>query len=146
MSTRSYIAMKTGDNAYKTVYCPWDGYLSYNGVLLYEIYNTKEMVEKLLDLGCISSLKEKLYPEEGSKHCFETPDKDVTVFYGRDRGEKDQEAVILTKEQLTDPHSWIEYIYVFDNGKWQYSELENDGFGDFKPLAPAIAKIQQGGN
>ena len=29
MSTRSYIAMKTGENTYRAVYCHYDGYLEY---------------------------------------------------------------------------------------------------------------------
>ena len=113
MSTRSYIAMKTGENTYRAVYCHYDGYLEYNGRMLLEHYNTQERVEKLLDLGCISSLHEKLEPETGSHHCFDTPDEDVTVFYGRDRGEKGQEAFTCTEKQLKDPHSWINFIYVF---------------------------------
>ena len=141
MSTRSYIAMKTGEDAYKVVYCHYDGYLSYNGRMLLEHYNTQERVEKLLSLGSISSLREKLEPEEGSSHCFEMPDEDVTVFYGKDRGEKGQEAVICTKAELTDPSSWIAYIYVFNNGTWYYSEIESD----FRPLAPAIKKIDEQG-
>lgn len=138
MATRSYIAMKIGDNAYKTVYCHYDGYLEYNGKMLLEYYNTQERVEKLLSLGCISSLNKELEPKAGSHHCFDNPDDDVTVFYGRDRGETDQEAFICTKEELTDPNNWIEYIYVFDNGEWYYSKLEHGGFSEFKPLASAI--------
>lgn len=143
MATRSYIAMKIGDDTYKTVYCHYDGYLEYNGRMLFEHYNTQEQVENLLSYGCISSLREKIEPNEGSNHCFDTPDEDVTIFYGRDRGEKDQDAFICTKEELTDPHSWIAYIYVFDNGEWYYSELEHDGFSEFKPLAPAIKEISE---
>ena len=97
MSTRSYITMKTGDDTYRGVYCHYDGYLEYNGRLLLEHYNTQERVEKLLSLGCISSLKEKLEPEAGSRHCFDTPDKDVTVFYGKDRGEKDRKLLPAPK-------------------------------------------------
>ncbi len=143
MSTRSYIAMKTGENTYRAVYCHYDGYLEYNGRMLLEHYNTQGRVEKLLDLGCISSLREKLEPDAGNHHCFDTPDEDVTVFYGRDRGEKGQEAVVCTKEQLTDPHSWIEYVYVFDNGTWYFSQIERNGFSKFQPLAPAIQKIDE---
>ncbi len=112
MSTRSYIAMKTGENTYKAVYCHYDGYLAYNGAMLLEYYNTKERVEELISLGNISSLREKITPEKGSTHSFDKPDKDVTVFYGRDRGEKGQEAFTCTEEELKDPTSWIEYIYV----------------------------------
>ena len=143
MSTRSYIAMKTGENTYRAVYCHYDGYLEYNGRMLLEHYNTQERVEKLLNLGCISSLKEKLEPEAGSHHCFDTPDEDVTVFYGRDRGEKGQEAFVCTEKQLKDPHSWINFIYVFDNGTWYYSEIERNDFSEFRPLAPAIQKINE---
>ena len=105
----------------------------------------RSAVEKLLSLGCISSLKEKLEPEAGSRHCFDTPDKDVTVFYGKDRGEKGQEAFTCTEEQLKDPSNWINFIYVFDNDTWYYSEIERDGFSDFRPLAPAIKKIDEQG-
>ena len=54
MATRSYIAMKIGEDAYRGVYCHYDGYLDYNGVMLYEHYNTKERVEELISLGNIS--------------------------------------------------------------------------------------------
>lgn len=59
MSTRSYIAMKTSEATYKGVYCHYDGYLDYNGVMLLEHYNSKERVEELLSYGNISSLREK---------------------------------------------------------------------------------------
>lgn len=36
MATRSYIAMKVGENAYKGVYCHYDGYLDYNGLMIRE--------------------------------------------------------------------------------------------------------------
>lgn len=143
MSTRSYIAMKTGENTYKAVYCHYDGYLAYNGAMLLEYYNTKERVEELISLGNISSLREKITPEKGSTHSFDKPDKDVTVFYGKDRGEKGQEAFTCTEEELKDPTSWIEYIYVFDNGKWNYSVITRNGFTEFMPLEPAIQKIKE---
>ena len=143
MATRSYIAMKTDENTYKAVYCHYDGYLEYNDRILLQYYNTQERIEKLLSLGCISSLHENLEPSADSHHCFDTPEKGVTVFYGRDRGEKGQEAFTCTKEELTDPHSWINYIYVFDNGNWYYSEIEHYGFSEFRPLAPAIQKINE---
>ena len=143
MATRSYIAMKIGEDTYKGVYCHYDGYLDYNGLMLYEHYNTKERVEELISLGNISSLHEKIAPEEGSHHSFDNPDPGVTVFYGRDRGEEGQEAFTCTEEELKDTDSWIEYIYVFDNGKWYYSVITRVGFTDFMPLEPAIIKIRE---
>ena len=146
MSTRSYIAMKTGENTYKAVYCHYNGYLSYNGVMLLENYNTADRVEQLLSLGNISSLREKIEPAPESKHCFETPDDDVTIFYGRDRGEKGQEAFTCTEKELKDPTSWIEYIYVFDGGKWYYSVITRNGFSECIPLEQAIQKIRERSN
>lgn len=143
MSTRSYIAMKTSEDTYKGVYCHYDGYLDYNGVMLLEHYNSKERVEELLSYGNISSLREKITPEKGSTHSFDNPDKDVTIFYGRDRGEEGQEAFNCTEEELKDPTSWIEYIYVFDNGKWYYSVITRIVFTAFMPLEPAIKKIKE---
>ena len=124
--------MKTGENTYKAVYCHYDGYLAYNGAMLLEYYNTKERVEELISLGNISSLREKITPEKGSTHSFDKPDKDVTVFYGRDRGEKGQEAFTCTEEELKDP-----------NGKWNYSVITRNGFTEFMPLEPAIQKIKE---
>ena len=143
MATRSYIAMKIGEDTYNGVYCHYDGYLDYNGLMLYEHYNTKECVEELISLGNISSLHEKIAPEEGSHHSFDKPDPGVTVFYGRDRGEEGQEAFTCTEEELKDTDSWIEYIYVFDNGKWYYSVITRIGFTEFIPLEPAIIKIKE---
>ena len=143
MSTRSYIAIKTSEDTYKGVYCHYDGYLDYNGVMLLEHYNSKERVEELLSYGNISSLREKITPEKGSTHSFDKPDKDVTIFYGRDRGEEGQEAFTCTEEELKDSTSWIEYIYVFDNGKWYYSVITRIGFTAFMPLEPAIKKIKE---
>ena len=40
MSTRSFIAKQIGKDAYLTVYCHSDGYLTYNGALLLGCYNT----------------------------------------------------------------------------------------------------------
>ena len=125
MATRSYIAMKIGENAYKGVYCHYDGYLDYNGLMLYEHYNTtaqRSICRRPTSTCAIPSF---------------------TVFYGRDRGEEGQEAFTCTEEELKDTDSWIEYIYVFDNGKWYYSVITRIGFTDFMPLEPAIIKIRE---
>lgn len=55
MSTNSHIGIKQG-NKVKYIYCHWDGYLSHNGMLLNLFYRSPEKVEKLINLGDISSL------------------------------------------------------------------------------------------
>ena len=47
LSTRSFIAKQTGADEYLTVYCHSDGYLTYNGALLLDCYNTPEQVDEL---------------------------------------------------------------------------------------------------
>ena len=56
MSTRSLIALKQKDGSIKSIYCHWDGYLEYNGMILLNYYNDYDKVNKLIDLGNISQL------------------------------------------------------------------------------------------
>lgn len=125
MSTRSYICMEIGKNQYKTIYCHFDGYLEYNGKMLTEYYHDRECVEKLLELGDLSILREKIDPDPNRPHSFDHHEqqKDVCVFYGRDRGDEGAAARIMTMEELDDPENWTEYVYIFNrDGEWKYFE------------------------
>lgn len=123
MSTRSFIAKQTGEDEYLTVYCHSDGYLTYNGALLLDCYNTPERVDELLKLGDLSYLAESLYPNPDYPHSFDYGERQsgVTVAYGRDRGDKDVAAVRMTMAQLDDPNNWTEYVYIFtQENEWKY--------------------------
>lgn len=135
MSTRSLIAMQIGADKYRTIYCHSDGYLSHNGALLIDHYDTPEKVKELLDIGSISYLAPKLNPDPSKPHGFEftTRQEGVVVAYGRDRGEKDVEAKEYTLKELDDPDSWAEYIYVFNQeNQWTYfkNSCSGEGFRD----------------
>lgn len=123
MSTRSFIAKQIGEDEYLTIYCHSDGYLSYNGAMLIDHYNSEEKVDELLKLGDLSCLCKKLNPDPSKPHSFDFDERqdDVTIAYGRDRGDKNVEAQTLTMEQLDAPDNWTEYVYIFnkDNG-WKY--------------------------
>ena len=41
MSTRSFICVEQDDGSYKGVYCHSDGYLTYNGAMLLDHYNSQ---------------------------------------------------------------------------------------------------------
>lgn len=71
MSTRSLIAKKIGEDKYLTIYCHSDGYLTYNGALLLDHYNLTDQVDKLLALGDISYLAERLEPDPSLPHSFD---------------------------------------------------------------------------
>lgn len=102
MATRSTIALEFADGTVQQVYCHWDGYLDHNGRILAEHYADPFKLRELIDLGDISSLGSKI----GDKHSFDNPHKygtpeyqaeqearrDITTFYGRDRGEEGCEA------------------------------------------------------
>lgn len=139
MGTRSTIAIQNVDGTVTGIYCHWDGYLSNNGRILEENYTTEEAVRELIALGDLSSLGETV----GTKHDFDrAPDGECNA-YGRDRGEKNVDAVTC--------HDWIdflnghgqEYDYLFVPGTgwrvryyagWSSAEL---------PLVEALAREEQ---
>lgn len=123
MSTRSYICMETEPGKYVGSYCHCDGYLTYNGAMLLDHYSNREKVERLISLGDMSTLNENIDPNPLREHSFDDPQNGVTVFYGRDRGEKGTEAREVTLDDVNAPDSWIEYCYVYGlDGKWRYME------------------------
>lgn len=64
MSTNSLIFQEQQDGTLKGIYCHYDGYLQYNGVILSESYSDPKKVAKLLELGNLSSLGEELEASE----------------------------------------------------------------------------------
>ena len=146
MGTRSLIAVVHGNN-YKTVYCHWDGYLSHNGRILQEHYDSPK-ANNLIALGNISSLTLNI----GEKHPFSQFDTDMpakefedkygnmTTFYGRDREEEGQEFVTHTSKESLIEHfnkSWAEFAYIMQDGVW-YVMFQGDS--NFYLLSEELAK------
>lgn len=132
MSTQSLIAKQNYDGTYRAIYCHMDGYLTYNGAMLLDHYNTPEMVNKLLDLGDLSFLAPKLDPDPAKPHSFDYDKRQegVTVAYGRDRGEKHTESINdMSLEKLLENAQRIDYIYIFTkDNTWMYlSSRDQDG-------------------
>lgn len=127
MSTRSFICKEQPDGSYYGIYCHSDGYLTYNGAMLLDHYSDKQRLDELLDLGDLSLLCKKIAPDPSLPHSFDYNERqeNVTVAYGRDRGEKNIEAREITLEQAKD--SWCEYMYIFGrDGKWRYYDLSEN--------------------
>lgn len=91
MATRSRIAIEDENGSVRSIYSHWDGYPSHNGRILSEHYTDREKVKRLIDLGNLSVLAPEIDIPEGVDHTFESQTKGVTVFYGRDRGEVNQD-------------------------------------------------------
>lgn len=127
MSTRSMIG-KVYDGKVKAIYCHWDGYPSYTGNILETYYNNDEIIDELIGLGSLSYIAPRIKPNEGEEHSFECPAKDVTVAYHRDRGEDIQfyeyDSIDKFLYEIYDSASWIEYLYLWDNGAWEVYERE----------------------
>jgi hypothetical protein len=144
MATRSSIAVRYGDKI-KAVYAHWDGYLEHNGRILISCYNDSVIASKLISMGDVSSLGATI----GDKHDFDLREDYVEVngmemyrqctFFNRDRDELTTWKTFDTVDAWIDHYegSWCEYFYLFENGEWTYSTL-NDS--TFKTVAEGLAK------
>lgn len=116
MATRSTIALEYANGQVDRIYCHWDGYLDNNGKLLSTHYMDPFEVQKLMDLGDMSSLDATV---------------DSCEFYMRDRRETDCKAIRYESyEQYRKEADFEEYNYILRNdGKW-YVEF----YGEFDGL------------
>ena len=133
MGTRSRIGVMHGDKC-KSVYCHYDGYLSHNGKILQEHYDSSR-ANNLVALGDISSLGKHI----GEAHPFsefdinkDDPDFDKlialhelakaegwTTFYQRDRGETDMDFEVS--------HDFDEFLELCDGTGAEYYYIMRDG-------------------
>lgn len=148
MSTRSLIGIVEPDGSVNAIYCHYDGYVEYVGKVLNHCYSSECMSRKLLALGDISSLGERVAPNPGEKHSFEEPAEDVTVAYHRDRGEKlHPPHEFDSKEQMAKnayDRFCAEFCYVWETGAWHVSETGR-WFRGFRPVSDILAEIEANG-
>lgn len=130
MSTRSIIAIEYPfPSGYRAIYCHYDGYPTGVGKVLFGSYN-RDNIEKLLDLGSLSSLGDKLEPYEGEAHSFDNPAPNTTVAYHRDRGEdwdsvKPVKLKSLSALMIFAVQSDADWLYLLDmeTGFWRVAEV-----------------------
>ena len=145
MSTNSMIGLLREDGKVDAIYCHWDGYPEYVGNILFNYYKDVEKIKQLIALGGISSLRERVAPDEGEKHSFDKPLEDVVIAYHRDRGEPLNDDERGTWESEDDYLSgkfrcgFIEYAYLFKDGEWYVSPMEDDGFGKLEKVSDVLA-------
>ena len=141
MGTRSRIGVMHGDKV-KSIYCHWDGYLSFNGRILQEHYDSAK-ANHLVALGDLSSLRAEI----GEKHAFskfDLPAEEVEAFqtltenwctfYGRDHGEAVEDVAHKVNHTFAEfleqcDLCGAEYYYIMENGQWYCgSTNERDPF------------------
>ena len=149
MATRSTIALEFADGTIGQVYAHWDGYLAHNGKILFENYSNPFVLRDLIDLGSLSSLR----PTIGTKHPFSmfeanmTQDeyanlyRDMTTFYGRDRGETNVEAKYFKDfEDFKANCQQEEYDYILRNVNGVATWFVSDHGSEFILLTEAFDK------
>lgn len=127
MGTRSRHGYKKEDGSYITSYCHWDGYLSHNGKILLDNYNTNEKVKELVELGDLSILGSVI----GEKTEFDVKVKGQCTAYRRDRGECWNEVKPLLSINYLNLVSYLsksdeEYLYIWQEGEWYYCKTNSD--------------------
>ncbi len=121
MSTRSAIIHKT-ETGYEGIYCHSDGYLSYNGFVLFNNFKTKEQVAGLIKLGDLSCID-----RNGS-----------ATAYHRDRGENYEDVKPIQGKSILEVSDKIGhdgFVYVFENDRWTCNgkDLESE-LSDLEPV------------
>ena len=162
MSTNALIGIEEKDGSVKTIYCHFDGYLTWVGRILLESYNTEDRVHELLSLGDISSLGESTEPsmavsEYGFDYVadkrFQALDKPTqnmmkgenhfhVTAYHRDRGEAWDDVKPVTYPSI-DQIEKREFTYVFVPEKgWLVDYPNYDGYAlknsGFVPLTQEL--------
>ena len=105
MATRSAIAIETGlpemgPCVIHAVYCHWDGYVTNNGALLLDHFNSLPSAVELIKGGSISSLG------EGT---------DNTKFYHRDMDREMEPAISYdNRDEFIADSRGLEYLYVLN--------------------------------
>ena len=141
MATRSTIAVEHADGTVSQVYCHWDGYLSHNGQILVDHYDTQEKAEQLVSFGSMSSLRPKCIPDPAKTHSSINPQDDVTTYYGRDNGEPFvKPSLYPTVDNYKRNLQCEEYDYLFTEGQW---EVSNGRGYELVAQALEVAKLKE---
>lgn len=139
MGTRSDIIIKTtrkGKPVWARIYCHWDGNPDHNGKILAEHYTSQVTVNALVKLGNLSILGAQADRPNVPKMDHHVDGAHVDGYclaYGRDRGEKNSEALFFnTLDEAWPSHpdaggvGGTEYTYVWDGKSWHIGDPDKD--------------------
>lgn len=103
MGTSSMIGYIKEDGTVAATYCHYDGYVEYNGRLLFDSFNTSEKAKEVAETGYLSGLKADLEVSKSESVHKEAP----TVF--------DTPKTFIDTGDYT--HG-AQYLYLFDGEDW----------------------------
>ena len=137
MGTRSAIGYATQLGGVRGKYSHYDGYPAYTGKMLNDHYQQSRKIAQMVELGDQSFLGKEIFPK--GAHSFDAPEAGVTIFYGRDRGERDTEPREF--DNIVDFVDYYEgcgceYFYVHMNGTWMmYNIHTKEPWQDIQEIA-----------
>ena len=162
MATRARIGIQLPDGSIRAAYQHWDGYPGGLGYKLIDCWTNPEKVQKAIELGNASTWGVII----GDEIDFDDRNNEMhdvqNIYYGRDRGEKDQKARTYVNEAEYLEDGWgsgEEYIYLMKNtgvkdplgkalGEWYYATRvwntdakDYDAAKGFEPLE-AVAILE----
>lgn len=121
MATRSIIGARLNGQDV-SIYCHYDGYPSHVFETLVDYYSDVKQIEKLINLGDLSSLYAS--PDKGEGHSFDNRVDGYCVAYHRDRGEPWDQVAPRNCHPKHYPNSGQEYYYYWDGETWSWSEVD----------------------
>lgn len=147
MSTTSSINLVNEDGTIKSIYCHFDGDLRWVGRKLSKNYNTKELLNSLLELGDLIVLGTTIAVNKESKNwTWDTIDKIQPT---------EEECICLKDCKDTKPgeaeyrefgsfdeflySGWVQdYNYFFDGTSWKYFDCGDEYGKDGKPRLKSV--------
>ena len=139
MSTRARIGILLPDDSILSVYHHFDGYPEGLGVKLKEHYNTYEKASELIDGGNMSNCwsDSKFDVETGEFTPIADP---KPTYYGGD-DEKPRLSRNFTQFAF-DSKSGEEYLYLYEDGKWNGFSIDHKYDDDYEILDTSINPVK----
>ena len=138
MPTRARIGLKLEDGSILSAYHHWDGYPEWLGVTLKEHYDTREKIAKLLDGGNMSSCwSDNQFDYEKQEFVKNDPKPE---YYGGD-DERPRLSKNFTQFAF-DSKSGEEYLYLYEDGKWNGFSIDHKYDDDYEILDTSINPVK----
>lgn len=149
MSTHCMIIVERAEGGqFVASYCHFDGYPTGVGYQLINHYNDQDLAECLVTGGDMSSLGPRCDRPDG--HSYSHPVEGYTVYYGRDRGERNTGPRVGAFDSVGRAHRGIEWYYVwFAKDRWMcacyedFQDLGTDKLQDLKTYLQDLESLQE---
>jgi hypothetical protein len=138
MGTHARIGKLLPDGKVRSIYCHYDGYLQGGvGEDLSSHYQNESKVDALLDLGNLSGIGKEI-GEKQDFNDFTKQNVHWCLAYGRDRGQKGQEATFTESEEEYSKDGDYPYIYLYKNGEWWFKDTYQDRYSGWQTISSAL--------